>query len=507
MKKYSNHLFLLAVTVAAGACSDSFLDIKPRGTDLEANYYQNQQEAFNGLVAIYDVVGWQSANYVSKLTFLMPASDDHYAGGGPGGTDQPQLQVVSDYTLTPDLGPQEELWRKGYSGIFRANILLQKLPDIPMDEGLKRRYTAEAKALRAYFYFDLVRFFKNIPLLTEPVPADQMYNVLQAPPEDVYARIEQDLTEAIPDLPPTIPVATEGGRLTQGAARALLGRVYLQLERFEPAAQQLAEVNGEPGGTSQYGYRLLDNFGDLFEVDNKFNSESIFEISHTNTSIGDWACIPCTEGNILNIMSGPRGYTPNPGAPDYVSGWGFFPLTTNLVDLMRDDPRYPHTVADMNSLLENGIIANYESGHMNTGYFIEKYAGREKDRWTGAGSPELNFPQNTYEIRLADTYLMEAEALVRGGGNITRAANLLNAVRDRVGLGPVAATMDNIKRERRIELVGEGQRWFDLIRWGDAPAALGWKGFVDGKHEILPIPLLELENTALEQSREWGGTK
>jgi hypothetical protein len=112
---------------------------------------------------------------------------------------------------------QGELWRKGFSGIFRANTILTKLPGVPMDETLKKRYTAEGKFLRAYFYFDLVRLFKNIPLFTKPVEASQMYNIEQAAPTEVYAQIEKDLKEALTDLPATIPVATEGGRATQGA--------------------------------------------------------------------------------------------------------------------------------------------------------------------------------------------------------------------------------------------------------------------------------------------------
>jgi hypothetical protein len=285
-----------------------------------------------------------------------------------------------------------------------------------------------------------------------------------------------------------------------------LGKVYLQQEKFAQAADQFKEVNGEPGQTSKYGYKLLSNYADLFKVSNKFNSESILEISFTNTSVGDWGCIDCTEGNILNIMIGPRGYAAGAGAPDYVAGWGFLPLTNGLVDLIKGDPRYPYTVADMHQLQANGS-ASYTPGYMDTGYFLEKYAGRESNRWTGAGSFELNFPQNIYDIRLADTYLLEAEALVRGSGNTARAAALLNAVRSRVGLGAVAATFENIKRERRLELAGEGHRWFDLVRWGDAAAALSSKGFVAGKHEVLPIPLLELDNTQLEQNKEYGGTK
>ena len=505
MKRYFNHFALIFLFAGLAGCKDSFLELKPRGTDLESNYYKNRQEAYNGLVAIYDVLGYQASNYTTKILATSAASDDHYAGGG-GSSDLPHLQAWSNYTLTPAVGPQADLWYRNYMGIMRVNVLLQKLPDVPMSDNEKTRFAAEAKFLRAFFYFDLVRYFRNIPLIDAPLTGDEIYQVEQADPSDVYALIEKDLTEAAAALPERIALQSEAGRVSQGTARALLGKVFLQQEKFAEAAQQLAEVNGEPGQTSRYGYRLLAQYSDLFKVDNTFNSESILELSFTNTSVGDWGCINCTEGNILNIMIGPRGYSAGASGPDYVSGWGFLPLTESLASALEGDPRYASTVVDMKQLEAEGK-ATYTPGYMDTGYFLEKYAGRESNRWTGAGTFELNFPQNIYEIRLADTYLMEAEALVRGGGNASRAAALLNAVRARVGLPAVAATFDNIKKERRLELAGEGQRWFDIIRWGDAAAHLSDRGFVAGKHEVLPIPLLELDNTKLEQNKEYGGTK
>src|SRR5690606_34404331 len=168
-------------------------------------------------------------------------------------------------------------------------------------------------------------------------------------------------------------------------------------------------------------------------------------------------------------------------------------------DAIHYDPRYPYTVANIDSLEKAGV-AEYEKGYMNTGYFIEKFAPRAADRSTGGGNVELNFPNNMYEIRLADTYLMEAEALVRDGGDAVRAAALLNAVRARVGLNAIAATMDNIMQERRLELATEGHRWFDLVRTGKAAEVLGPMGFEAGKHEVLPIPLEELTNTKLVQN-------
>ncbi|WP_229238774.1 RagB/SusD family nutrient uptake outer membrane protein [Dyadobacter sp. Leaf189] len=510
MMMIKNKKFIAALTLLAGlqlmSCSESFLEVKPKGLNLESNYYRNQEEAYNGLVAIYDVVGWQGAGYVTTIATMNAASDDHYAGGG-GPSDIMDFQIISNYTLNPTTGPQGELWRKGFSGVFRANSLLEKLPSVPMDETIKKRYAAEAKFLRGYFYFELVRLFKNVPLFTKTVSTQEMYDVTQAAPAEVYAQIEKDLSESMADLPVTINAATEGGRVGQGAAHAILGKVYLYQQKYAQAAQELALVNGTPGGTNPYGYKLLSNFADLWKSDNKFNSESILEISYTNTSAGTWDCVACTEGNIMNIITGPRGYNrKSDTAPDYVSGWSFLPVTPSLFEAIHYDPRYKATVANLDSLEKAGL-ASYEKGYMNTGYFLEKFAGRVSNRWTGAGTPELNFPQNMYDTRLADTYLLEAEALVRGGGDQTRATALLSAVRARVGLKPVAATFENIKKERRLELAGEGHRWMDLVRWGDAPKALASKGFVAGKNEILPIPLLEMENTKIEQSKEWGGTK
>ncbi len=497
---------LIVLFLVVASCSKDYLEVQPRGTELEDNFYQNADDAREGLIAVYDQVGGTSGGYINKFTATLGATDDHYAGGA-NSTDVNNLQVWSNYTLDPATGPQGELWDRGFSGIFRANTLISKLPDIPMDEDLKARYMAEAKFLRAYFYFDLIRLFENLPLFTEPLSADEIYEVTQADPEEVYGLIISDLTEAIAVLPATVPVEIDGGRATKGAARALLGKVHLQRKDYALAAEQFLEVNGTPGGTSQFGYSLLQNFEDLWDFDNKHNSESIFAINHTGmANWGDWGCIACAEGNWLNTMCAPRNYNRvDESAPDYFSGWSFFVLTPELVGVMQGDPRYSATVADVQALEDAGLVT-YEKGYMNTGYFIQKFIPMQSDVNTG-GVDFGNFDQNLYDIRLADTYLLEAEALFMAGLNLDRAQALLDAVRARVGLSSVPVTLEAIKLERRLELAGEGHRWFDLVRWGDAPDALADRGFIAGRHELLPIPLLELENTKLEQNIEYGGTR
>ncbi|MDB5012033.1 MAG: carbohydrate-binding protein SusD, partial [Daejeonella sp.] len=166
------------------------------------------------------------------------------------------------------------------------------------------------------------------------------------------------------------------------------------------------------------------------------------------------------------------------------------------------DPRFKATVADIDSLERNGL-ATYEKGYANTGWFIQKFAPLTAYKSTAGGVPELNYPQDYIELRLADAYLMEAEALVEGGqAGVagSRAYQLLNAVRSRVGLGPINATLDNIFQERRLELATEGHRFFDLVRTGKAASVLASKGFKAGINEVLPIPLGELNNTKLVQN-------
>lgn len=490
---------LVAIAIAIGlfACKKSFVDIEPKGQFLSENYYADRDQAFAAVVATYDIMRKNSGGFENMLALINAGSDDHYAGGG-GPTDGNQLQVFSNYTLTPN-NMAGSYWNDHYQGIFRANVMLSKLPGVPMDDASKTRFTAEGKALRAYYYFNLVRMFRNVPLFTEPLTATSIYEVTQAKPEEVYAQIEKDLNEAIGALPSTLP-PSELGRFTKGAAKALLGKVYLYEKKNTEAAAQLAEVNGTPGGTSIYGYKLLTNFADLWIASNKFNTESILEEAHTNlgrSTWGNWGS-STDEGNTFAQMVGPRSYRKLvANAPDiYPAGWSFSVITQDLYDFMKNDPRFDATVFDAVALKAANQI-DYTAGYMNTGYFLRKFLPRATDVTTLGGNTELNFQQDTYIIRLADTYLMEAEAL---GASGARAQALLDAVRARVGLTPVPVSLQAIKNERRRELAGEGHRWFDLVRWGDAAAVLSGRGFVAGKNEIFPIPSRELQATKLVQN-------
>ena len=505
-KKYIKYtgIFLLGMGVL-GSCKKSFLETTPKGEFAETDYYQTPDQAFAGLAAAYDPLvtetGGLDGTYTDPLGPLNSASDDCFAGGG-GPTDTNDWQVWNNYTLTSSVGPQQGFWPINFLGVSLANTILSKLNGVPgLSAALQKQYTAEALFLRAHYYFDLERLFKNVPLITTPLLPADIYNQPQAKPADVYAQIETDLTTAIPNLPATVP-ATEDGRVTQGAAIALLGKVYLYEQKWAQAVTEFALVNGpSPSATSVtpiYGYKLQTNFGSIFSPDNKFNSEAVFEITHTATQAYTWNNWNTFKGDVYVQMVGPRDYA----GPVYAGGWGFNPITTELYSAFTaggvQDPRYGYTILNMDSLVK-AQNTTYTPSYQNTGYFMVKYAPLTKYKAT-QGQVELNYPNDYIEIRLADTYLMEAEALVQSGANTARAQALLDAVRTRVGLPSVAVSMTTIKAERRLELATEGHRWFDLVRWGDAPTVLGFKGFKAGTNEILPIPLTDLSNTKLVQN-------
>jgi starch-binding outer membrane protein, SusD/RagB family len=491
---------LLAATslIMLGSCKKDFITIQPQGQFLTENYYKTPEQAYAGIVATYDVLRKNAGGFENMITMMNAGSDDNYAGGG-GATDGAGIQGFSNYTLNPNIVPAS-FWGDHYQGVFRANILLQKLPGTTMDAAEKERITAEAKALRAIYYFNLVRLFRNVPLILEPLSADKIYDVTQAAPADVYAQIEKDLTEAIASLPSSVNAPTEAGRLTKGAGQAMLGKVYLYEDKKTEAAAMLAQVNGTPGQPTQYGNKLLPNFADLWKFPNKFNSESILEAVHTNQSNADWGFwgSSADEGNTAAQMVGPRSYVrDSASAPDiYTSGWSFNVWTQDFYDVIKNDPRFSATVLDVKALAAAKKV-KYNEGYQNTGYFLMKFIPLKSDIRPGGGAVELNFQQNDYIIRLADTYLLEAEAL---GGTGSRAQALLDAVRARVGLASVPVSLTAIKEERRLELAGEGHRFFDLVRWGDATAKLGSRGFVAGKNEIFPIPSKELQGTKLVQN-------
>ena len=489
---------VIALAVVASAtigCSRDFLTTTPVGRDLEVNYYQTQEQAFAALVSVYDVLQWNDQYGFTMFRFLMNvASDDTHAGGSDA-SDQPSWVATNDFSWTPNLGPQAGFWRKNYKGIYRANLYLEKIDDIEdASQAFKTRTKAEARFLRAKFFFDLVRLFGNVPLLTETLDPSQYYTVTQAEPDAVLSFVETELRAIAADLPLASALgSSEVGRATNGAAKALLARVLL----FTNDDTKMAEVATLCTDIINSGeYSLVSDYGDLFTEAGEWGSESVFEITHAANSASDWGRFGQghSEGNVGVQFCGMRDYN----GPDYAPGWGFCPISTDLEETMDGDPRYQHTIIDADNLAG----AEYTAGYQNTGFFMKKYAPMASLQ-APDGDIALNWGNNIREIRYADVLLMAAEGLARSGGSEGTARTYLNQVRSRVGLPGVgasgAALLDAIYDERRLEFATEGHRYFDLIRTGRASSVLaGWST----DKQYLPIPQNEIDasNGALTQN-------
>ena len=276
---------LLALTLILGSCSKDFLNTRPVGRVLEVNYYQTEEQAFEALVSIYDVLQWNDQYGFTMFRFLQNvASDDTYAGGSDA-SDQPSWVAYDNFTLTPNLGPQRGFWRKSYKGIYRANLFLEKIDGIEdASEAFRTRTKGEAKFLRAKFYFDLVRLFGNVPLIDHTLGASEYYTVEQVGPDQIYPLIISDLEDAIAVLPSSVS-SNQLGRVTKGAAQALLARALL----FESDENNMSQVASLCESVIQSGeYSLLTSFADLWTADGEWSSESVFEITYSENSASDW---------------------------------------------------------------------------------------------------------------------------------------------------------------------------------------------------------------------------
>jgi starch-binding outer membrane protein, SusD/RagB family len=506
MKKYFNILITaIAIVFLFTACDKEFLDRYPLDQEVSSNFYQTEDDAKQALIAVYDVLGYQSTPGVSWAPFLTMSdilSDDSYAGGADAndGMDENEFNT---YNIPTTSLIAHSIWLKNYVGIYRANLLLEKIDEIDASDEFKTRVIAECKFLRAYFYFEQVRFFENIPLLTATIKGPSEYGQEQNTPAEVYNQIALDLVEAAADLPEVIsPI--EAGRVSKWAAKALLARVYLfyngvynaDLNAGGTAINKAAALAHLEELINTSGHDLLEDYSMNFKLDGENGIESVFEISHGDTPPWwDWNYVRGGEGNLAAQMQGPRVT----GSQNWNRGWSFGTVSQKLVNDMGDDPRVASTI-----LFESELDGSLVKGYQHTGYYSKKYSS-DAEHWGADGQFELNRTCNFRVIRFSDVLLMAAEM---GSGN---AQQYLDRVRARVGLPSVPATPENIFKERRLELSLEGIRYFDVIRRGMAYASqeltvVGLRGInYEGDQQIfdhtfnpanrgfLPIPQTEVD--------------
>lgn len=470
------YVILLASLFVIAACSDDFVDIDAPNENSE-DFFNSEEDYQNALIGAYDLL---QSTYQNVL--LGEIASDNTLAGGENANDVPGFQQVDDMIHTPVNSQIRTVWRFMYSGVNRANFILefQDKTDFPGKENV----IGQARFLRAYYNFELTKWFGDIPLaIDERIQFGDQFEIDRTPQAEVFALIEEDLIFAAENLPAT---QADIGRVTKGAAQALLGKAYLYQNKFTEAANVLEDV------IATGPYDLLTDYSTMFENDNENNIESVFEVQYIDTEGASFDCFQCSEGNIAVGFNGPRNYN----GPLFESGFSFNVPTQEVVDEFEDgDMRLETAILDIDAFAaETG--ATFSEGFEHTGYFNRKYIPREGD--SNIGDANLTNPNNYRAIRFADVLLMAAEALNRGNISDTRAQGYLNRVRERafgnadnnvVASGD--ALTEAIYHERRVELVGEGHHFFDLVRTGRAASEID--GFQAGKHELFPIPLIEIQ--------------
>lgn len=476
IKKYIKHLTALLMIGVLTGCGD-FLNRPPLGQLTLASYFQTEEHAVWATNAVYNILRDWSVHVFSYIGVTDIISDDSEKGSTP--TDASFLLEIDDFTYTASNIAPQGVWSGYYQGIYRANLAIANIPDIQMDEELKTRLLAENRFLRAYFYFNLVRWFGDLPLITAPLEPSE-YNQERSPKEEVYAQIEADLTFAEENLPTRSQYGTADlGRATQGAAQGLLAKMYVTTANFSAAEEYALKVvnSGE--------YDLLPDYRTVFDREGENSLESLFEVQNTALETGGG-------GSQYNEVQGVRG-VPN-------LGWGFNRPSDDLIAAYEPgDPRREATILYVGEVLPDGSARvedneNIVGERYNQKAWVPEHAG-------GNG----NGPGNIRILRYADVLLIAAEALNENGKS-QEALTYLNQVRARargnsssilpdITETDQAALREIIWHERRVELAMEQQRWFDLVRQGRAAEvmqALG-KSFEVNKHELLPIPQREID--------------
>jgi hypothetical protein len=460
-----------------GACEKQ-LDLDPPFTQDAENYFNSPEDYELALVGAYDLT---QASFLNL--WIGEIASDNSIAGGESVTDTEGLHEIDNMNHGGVNNELRNIFRWYYAGVSRCNYIMSNKDKIDFDG--KAQILAETRFLRAYYYFQLVKYFGAVPLIIdERLGADEVTEIERNPANEVYAQIESDLRFAEENLPWNNPIK---GRVDKGTALSLLGKALLYQDKTGDAALVLDRV------ITEGPYDLINDYSTLFLASNEDNQEVVFSVEYSGLEGGGYGCLICLEGNAAPGFHGIRQYN----GPVYADGNSYNLPTQELYDAFSaNDPRRDATVLDIENFIAQqpnpDDIEYAVGGGGHTGYYNNKYIKRQAE--LGLPDTDLTSPNNYRVIRFADVLLMAAEAHAREG-NDGPARTYLNRVRSRVNLQPITssgqALVEDIWEERRLELSGEGHRFFDLVRTGEAADEMD--NFVPGKHELFPIPQVEID--------------
>lgn len=446
MKKYKFYLPVLLLILAS--CNKKFLDLTPVSTIAPGQFFKTASDAVTAVNGCYASLA-QGSQYGATFEVLMEARADNFTDQDPS-SNAGQNYQINRYSDNPGNTNFYNAWVGVYNGIFRCNTLLTAIDGINMDESLKNRIKGEARFIRALSYFNLVRLWGPVPLLTAAVDPVQAATLKRDDVAAVYKQVEEDLVFAAANLPATY-AATDLGRVTSGAAKGLLGKVYLYQKKYTAAQTVLQEV------IDSKAFTLLPKVADVFSTSNKYNAEILFAVRYAK------------------------------GVANQDHGFWYANSQTITVDttLLK-----AYNAADLRRPLSESVKPTGNANMMPRKFVDDPVNGN-------AGN---DFPV----LRFADVLLMQAEVLnevgYSTGGN---AFTYLNMIRTRAGLSTLSATdlpdqtsfRNEIYLQRRLELPFECDRWFDLVRSNRAITEIlaNKKVVLPSFRLIYPIPQQEID--------------
>ena len=495
MKKnlYNIALMVTAVLSLTG-CKDSFLEVEPGTRTTLEEYFSTPEHVYEAVISAYQpmrLYDWNGSQYAA-INVSADVMGDNFWPGGSDRTDNQHWHLMNNFESTP-LNALTGVWDQSYRGVKAANDVLTYVGWAAenLTEAQKAQYTAEAQVLRDWYYCQLWKFYGNIPFYLDNLQAPYLAEQLSA--DEVYNQVIADLESAIASgaLPMYWEDESQLGRVTQAVAYML----YAEMVMYQNDESRYATALGymqQIIGNAHYG--LMESYPEIWATSGEWSKESIWEIAYCDGVNGKRAY----EGGVGNVGGTwlPRLISPDGGvAADGVdNGWGFFPVRQEAYAKFQDGD----TRRDATCYVP--AEGSYKPRYEDTGIWLNKYVARAANLQDINGATDANYNNNLRMYRYAETLLNAAELIVRTGGNIAQAQEYLNLVHHRAGLTDnKAATIDNIIDERDLEFMGEGKRYWDLVRTGKAasvlvPDADGYRTNTwSASKKYLPIPQNEID--------------
>ena len=472
--KSAMRLTIILVLFQLSGC-EAILDKEPIAILDAGSFFQTENDAVQSINAAYNPLLFNNANNNFLWAFAEVTGDAAIPGGDGS---RPGIVEMETFSYTPRTEELNSYWKLQFKGITQCNLVLDNIVKVNMSEGSKNQIIGEALFLRSYYYFLLTQVFGDVPLYLKVTPPDQL-KIKKSSKADIYKQISSDCDKAA-NLLPLSHNGSNTGRATKGAALALAAKVSLYVNDYNKVLEYTSKIK------ALNTYKLVKDYRENFMKLSQNNTESVWEIQHTNLELG--------VGNFINQW----------WASIKFLGYGFAEVTPLYVSVFEpNDPRLKFTVA-MNNDPYFGLI--YKNSFSSTTYSPRKFL-QPNSELTQKADGDINYPA----IRYAEVLLWEAEALIELG-RMQEALAPLETVRARAraqtavsGALPAITSTNQVtlrqavRRERQTELGFELHRFFDLVRWGIAAESL--PGFQKGKHEVFPIPQTEIDlNPSLLQN-------